>query len=162
MSSVGGGCVKNPETGAMMRAMNGKTTNLLVGGGCPQYATAQDRAKEEEAPGHQQLSRMNNRFDFITDELREIDNIGVPQKGGRMTKLEKLEKAAAKEEGGRAFLAPVLAQFKFITDELQEIDNIAVPQKGGRMTKLEKLEKAAAKEEGGRAFLAPVLAPVCV
>jgi transcription initiation factor TFIIE subunit alpha len=46
---------------------------------CQRCGSLLDRSKEREAPGHQQLSRMNNQFKFMTDMLQEVDKVVVPE-----------------------------------------------------------------------------------
>jgi len=46
---------------------------------CQRCGTVLERSKEREAPGHQQLSRMNNQFKFMTDMLQEVDKVVVPE-----------------------------------------------------------------------------------
>ncbi|AEO62574.1 629e2263-56df-4a13-ba33-e2c2b492cc2f [Thermothielavioides terrestris] len=46
---------------------------------CQRCGTLLERAKEREAPGHQQLSRMNNQFKFMTDMLQQVDQVVVPE-----------------------------------------------------------------------------------
>ncbi|KAK1756909.1 transcription initiation factor IIE subunit alpha [Echria macrotheca] len=46
---------------------------------CQRCGTVLERSVEREAPGHQQLSRMNNQFKFMTDMLQEVDRAIVPE-----------------------------------------------------------------------------------
>ncbi|KAK4147108.1 uncharacterized protein C8A04DRAFT_9201 [Dichotomopilus funicola] len=46
---------------------------------CQRCGTVLERNKEKEAPGHQQLSRMNNQFKFMTDMLQEVDRAVIPE-----------------------------------------------------------------------------------
>ncbi|KAK3327670.1 transcription initiation factor TFIIE-like protein [Cercophora scortea] len=46
---------------------------------CQRCGTILELSKEREAPGHQQLSRMNNQFKFMTDMLQEVDKVVVPE-----------------------------------------------------------------------------------
>ncbi|AEO56156.1 hypothetical protein MYCTH_2300740 [Thermothelomyces thermophilus ATCC 42464] len=46
---------------------------------CQRCGTVLELSKEKETPGHQQLSRMNNQFKFMTDMLQEIDRVVVPE-----------------------------------------------------------------------------------
>jgi transcription initiation factor TFIIE subunit alpha len=46
---------------------------------CGRCGEVLERSQEREAPGHQQLSRMNNQFKFMTDLLQEVDRVGVPE-----------------------------------------------------------------------------------
>ncbi|KAL2143125.1 hypothetical protein VTI28DRAFT_339 [Corynascus sepedonium] len=46
---------------------------------CQRCGAVLELSKEKEAPGHQQLSRMNNQFKFMTDMLQEIDRAVVPE-----------------------------------------------------------------------------------
>ncbi|KAK3359784.1 transcription initiation factor TFIIE-like protein [Lasiosphaeria hispida] len=46
---------------------------------CQRCGFVLERSKEREAPGHQQLSRMNNQFKFMTDMLQEVDKVVVPE-----------------------------------------------------------------------------------
>ncbi len=46
---------------------------------CQRCGTVLERSQEKEAPGHQQLSRMNNQFKFMTDMLQEVDKAVVPE-----------------------------------------------------------------------------------
>ncbi len=46
---------------------------------CQRCGTVLERSEEKEAPGHQQLSRMNNQFKFMTDMLQEVDKAVVPE-----------------------------------------------------------------------------------
>ncbi|KAG7288791.1 hypothetical protein NEMBOFW57_005149 [Staphylotrichum longicolle] len=46
---------------------------------CQRCGTVLERSQEKEAPGHQQLSRMNNQFKFMTDMLQEVDKVVVPE-----------------------------------------------------------------------------------
>ncbi|KAK5660113.1 hypothetical protein OQA88_13582 [Cercophora sp. LCS_1] len=46
---------------------------------CDRCGNVLERSKEREAPGHQQLSRMNNQFKFMTDMLQEVDKVVVPE-----------------------------------------------------------------------------------
>lgn len=46
---------------------------------CQRCSNVLERSKEEQAPGHQQLSRMNNQFKFMTDLLQQIDRAQVPE-----------------------------------------------------------------------------------
>ncbi|KAK4191657.1 transcription initiation factor IIE subunit alpha [Podospora australis] len=46
---------------------------------CQRCDSVLERSKEEQAPGHQQLSRMNNQFMFMTNMLQEIDKGSVPE-----------------------------------------------------------------------------------
>ncbi len=46
---------------------------------CQRCGTVLERSKEQEAPGHHQLSRMNNQFKFMTDMLQEVDKAVVPE-----------------------------------------------------------------------------------
>lgn len=46
---------------------------------CQRCGTVLERSEEREAPGHQQLSRMNNQFKFMTDLLQEVDKAVVPE-----------------------------------------------------------------------------------
>ncbi|KAL2136776.1 hypothetical protein VTI74DRAFT_1428 [Chaetomium olivicolor] len=46
---------------------------------CQRCRAVLERSKEQEAPGHQQLSRMNNQFKFMTDMLQEVDKVVVPE-----------------------------------------------------------------------------------
>lgn len=46
---------------------------------CQRCGTVLERSKERETPGHQQLSRMNNQFKFMTDMLQEVDKSVVPE-----------------------------------------------------------------------------------
>ena len=46
---------------------------------CQRCGTVLERSQEREAPGHQQLSRMNNQFKFMTDMLQEVDQVVVPE-----------------------------------------------------------------------------------
>ncbi|KAK4043488.1 hypothetical protein C8A01DRAFT_32417 [Parachaetomium inaequale] len=46
---------------------------------CQRCGTVLELSKEKEAPGHQQLSRMNNQFKFMTDMLQEVDRVVVPE-----------------------------------------------------------------------------------
>lgn len=46
---------------------------------CGRCGTVLERSKEQEAPGHHQLSRMNNQFKFMTDMLQEVDKAVVPE-----------------------------------------------------------------------------------
>ena len=46
---------------------------------CQRCGTVLERSQERETPGHQQLSRMNNQFKFMTDMLQQIDKQVVPE-----------------------------------------------------------------------------------
>ncbi|KAK4161848.1 transcription initiation factor TFIIE-like protein [Cladorrhinum sp. PSN259] len=46
---------------------------------CQRCSSVLERSKEEQAPGHQQLSRMNNQFKFMTDLLQKIDRSSVAE-----------------------------------------------------------------------------------
>ncbi|KXX78695.1 Transcription initiation factor IIE subunit alpha [Madurella mycetomatis] len=46
---------------------------------CGRCGAVLERSKEREAPGHQQLSRMNNQFKFMTDMLQAVDRVVVPE-----------------------------------------------------------------------------------
>ncbi len=46
---------------------------------CQRCGNVLERSEEREAPGHQQLSRMNNQFKFMTDMLQEVDKVVVPE-----------------------------------------------------------------------------------
>ncbi|KAK3378328.1 hypothetical protein B0H63DRAFT_244760 [Podospora didyma] len=46
---------------------------------CQRCQSVLELSKEREAPGHQQLSRMNNQFKFMTDMLQVIDQMVVPE-----------------------------------------------------------------------------------
>lgn len=46
---------------------------------CQRCGSVLEQAKEREAPGHQQLSRMNNQFKFMTDMLQEVDKVVIPE-----------------------------------------------------------------------------------
>ncbi|KAK0635531.1 hypothetical protein B0T17DRAFT_503056 [Bombardia bombarda] len=46
---------------------------------CQRCSGLLELSKEREAPGHQQLSRMNNQFKFMTDMLQEVDKVVVPE-----------------------------------------------------------------------------------
>ncbi|KAL2021475.1 hypothetical protein VTK56DRAFT_7108 [Thermocarpiscus australiensis] len=46
---------------------------------CQRCGHVLERSKERETPGHQQLSRMNNQFKFMTDLLQEVDKAVVPE-----------------------------------------------------------------------------------
>lgn len=46
---------------------------------CGRCGTLLERSQEREAPGHQQLSRMNNQFKFMTDMLQEVDQVVIPE-----------------------------------------------------------------------------------
>lgn len=46
---------------------------------CQRCKALLERTKEREAPGHQQLSRMNNQFKFMTDMLQRVDQVVVPE-----------------------------------------------------------------------------------
>ncbi|KAK3373730.1 transcription initiation factor TFIIE-like protein [Lasiosphaeria ovina] len=46
---------------------------------CQRCGNVLELSKEREAPGHQQLSRMNNQFKFMTDMLQKIDQTVVPE-----------------------------------------------------------------------------------
>jgi transcription initiation factor TFIIE subunit alpha len=46
---------------------------------CQRCGSVLELSKEREAPGHQQLSRMNNQFKFMTDMLQEVDNVVIPE-----------------------------------------------------------------------------------
>ncbi|KAK0670851.1 TFIIE alpha subunit-domain-containing protein [Cercophora samala] len=46
---------------------------------CLRCEAVLERSQEQEQPGHQQLSRMNNQFKFMTDMLQQIDKGLVPE-----------------------------------------------------------------------------------
>ncbi|KAL2266328.1 hypothetical protein VTJ83DRAFT_5680 [Remersonia thermophila] len=46
---------------------------------CQRCSAILEQNKHEETPGHQQLSRMNSQFKFMTDMLQEIDKVVVPE-----------------------------------------------------------------------------------
>jgi transcription initiation factor TFIIE subunit alpha len=46
---------------------------------CERCSAVLDRTQEREAPGHQQLSCMNNQFKFMTDMLQQVDKLLVPE-----------------------------------------------------------------------------------
>jgi transcription initiation factor TFIIE subunit alpha len=46
---------------------------------CRRCGAFLERSQEKEAPGHQQLSRMNNQFKFMTDMLQQVDRVVVPE-----------------------------------------------------------------------------------
>jgi transcription initiation factor TFIIE subunit alpha len=46
---------------------------------CQRCGTVLERITERDAPGHAQLSRMNNQFKFMTDMLQQVDQVVVPE-----------------------------------------------------------------------------------
>jgi len=46
---------------------------------CQRCGELLNRSEEREAPGHQQLSRMNDQFKFMTDMLQAVDAAPVPE-----------------------------------------------------------------------------------
>ncbi|KAK4219647.1 hypothetical protein QBC37DRAFT_409444 [Rhypophila decipiens] len=68
-----------PRCSAQWTQMEVLDTFSPEGFRCGRCDALLELSKEQEAPGHQQLSRMNNQFKFMTDLLQQIDSMVIPE-----------------------------------------------------------------------------------
>lgn len=68
-----------PRCNAQWTQMEVLDTFSPQGFHCGRCNALLELSKEQEAPGHQQLSRMNHQFKFMTDLLQQIDSMVIPE-----------------------------------------------------------------------------------
>lgn len=68
-----------PQCGAEWTQLDVLDSWSADGFTCGRCGAVLEWSKEREAPGHQQLSRMNNQFKFMTDLLQAVDQVVVPE-----------------------------------------------------------------------------------
>ncbi|KAM7207546.1 transcription initiation factor IIE subunit alpha [Naviculisporaceae sp. PSN 640] len=68
-----------PRCNAQWTQMEVLDTFSPQGFHCGRCNNLLELSKEQEAPGHQQLSRMNHQFKFMTDLLQQIDTMVIPE-----------------------------------------------------------------------------------